>query len=361
MLTDFAAIGRSIELNPLGRLMYGNRELFHSNLIAWFFDAMPNQADRVFKAFTSAGAGTPRYVERERENLDLVMHWPDMRPLVIENKVFSTPTRAQLDDYSAKTARWPVTPAKLLLTPARPSFELDPWAFFGYGELSAAIVASLDDSDHSYEAETMRRYAALASDLGHLMAAVDIRSTNETIWLPEAVLASISSSQMRSALQKARASRIAAMINQTIPDLEQPASGGMTRATPLVESFEYVFTSDMHVHVGWQLQGTQFRRAVIFHDESLKGGERALRLERERISALHPEFFDFPPGLPQTRSGRRDYNHFAPSFVYQYVKAPDITVAELLDAAVAVHAATERLHARSSEAPRPPSAQRVAP
>ena len=45
MDADFRAAAQRIEASPLRRLMYGQRELFHSNLLAWFFDALPEAAD----------------------------------------------------------------------------------------------------------------------------------------------------------------------------------------------------------------------------------------------------------------------------------------------------------------------------
>lgn len=103
------AIARELNVEPLARIMYGQRELFHSNFLAWFFDALPKLADAVFRDLTTDGVtsfSTVRRVERERENLDLVLHWPDAAPLVIENKVFSLPERAQLEEYRGKTGRW---------------------------------------------------------------------------------------------------------------------------------------------------------------------------------------------------------------------------------------------------------------
>ncbi|MDO8942949.1 MAG: hypothetical protein Q7U75_07170, partial [Desulfobacterales bacterium] len=41
------AIARELNLEPLARIMYGQRELFHSNFLAWFFDALPELADSV--------------------------------------------------------------------------------------------------------------------------------------------------------------------------------------------------------------------------------------------------------------------------------------------------------------------------
>lgn len=99
------------ELNAelLAGIMYGQRELFHSNLLAWIFDGLPDVADAIFWDFTDSdpqNESAVRSVEREKEDLDLVMRWPSAAPLVIENKKFSLPERQQLDEYRGKTSRW---------------------------------------------------------------------------------------------------------------------------------------------------------------------------------------------------------------------------------------------------------------
>lgn len=37
-----------LQTEALGRIMFGNGELFHSNLLAWIFETIPDQADEVF-------------------------------------------------------------------------------------------------------------------------------------------------------------------------------------------------------------------------------------------------------------------------------------------------------------------------
>ncbi len=357
----FEAAAQRIEANPLGRLMYGQRELFHSNLIGWFFDELPEVADAVFRPLTFAGDGSTRRVDRERQNLDLVMHWPDRAPLVIENKVFSIPGRKQLDDYATVTAKWKVEPSMVLLSLSAPSFELGAWVYLSYKSLAARILGELPISG-SYEVETMRRYAALVFNLEELVSAVDVRSHAETVWLPDEQLAHVGSPQMRAALSKARAQRVAALITQAVPGLEQPAGSGLSNSTPLVESFEYVHTGGIDVHVGWQLQGVQFRRAVVYHDPSIRGHSEESRQKREEVSKANQSLFSFPEPLPQSPAGRKVFNHFAPNFVYRYVKTPSITVAELIAAAGSVHEEIESLRSPGPEsAYRPAEAVRSTP
>lgn len=361
MSEDFKAIAARIEANPLGRLMYGQRELFHSNLIGWYFDQLPGAADATFRPFAAFGEGSRRFVERERGHMDLVFHWLDRAPLVIENKVFSLPHRDQLEEYEAAASKWPHPPALVLLSVSEPNFDLGEWRYLSYAEFAHRIREALPTSDASYEVETMRRYAALVSDLHELVTAVDVQSDEERVWLPDSMLSAISSSQMRAALRKARAQRVARLLNDVLPGLEQPAAGGMSNATPLVESFEYVYTRDMHLHLGWQLQGDQLRRAAVHHDQSISGWSEESRRLREDVSRAHPEFYSFPAPLPQALGGRKEFNHFAPSFVYKYVKTPLLTIAELKAAAVEVHAEIQRFRAEGATEERPNGAVRKAP
>lgn len=341
-------VARRVEANPLGRLMYGQRELFHSNLIGWYFDQLPESADATFRPLAQPGEDSGRWVDREHRHMDLVFHWPDRAPLVIENKVFSVPRRDQLEGYAKLAAKWPHRAALVLLSVSRPGFDPGDWRYLSYADLAARILDALP-ADSSYEVETMRRYAALVTDLHEMVSAIDVKSDSEPVWLPWSLLEVISSSQMRAALQKARAQRIAGLLNVLLPGLEQPAKGDMTNATPLVEALEYVYTQGMHVHLGWQLQGDQFRRAVVYHDQAISGRSEESRRLREDVSRRHQEFYSFPGHLPQTSGGQREFNHFAPSFVYRYVKTPALTIAELKQAAVAVHEEVLALAAKGED------------
>jgi hypothetical protein len=301
----------------------------------------------VFLPLTKSGSGSERRVERERQNLDVVMHWTGRRPLVIENKVFSIPNATQLADYAGVTSAWHDRPALVLLSASAPEFDLGEWAYLSYGELAERLDAALS-TDASYEVETMRRYADLVRHIHDLLAAVDVRSRDEPVWLSDGLLSTISSSQMRAALRKARAHRVAQAINAAVT-LGDPAKSGMSNSVPLVESFEYVKSSGMHLHLGWQLQGNQLRRAVVHHDEAIAGRSEASRRAREDASRAHPEFFAFPLRTPRERSGRKEFNHFAPKFVYQYVRAESLTINDLIEFARDVHQQIRALADADSE------------
>jgi len=338
--------------------MFGQRELFHSNALAWFFDAFPSAADEVFGAFTApAATGPDRFVERERRHLDLVFHIPGRTPLVIENKVFAIPGLAQLNDYDETVAGWPIPPARVLLSMTPPEFDLPAnWRHLDWGDLANRIDAALP-AGSSYEVETMRRYTRLISDLRELLAITEVSPDwlVEPAFLTATALEPIGSSQLRSALHKARAQRVASWITGHIPAPRPlpPVFGsdavderllhdrygmhwGLTNAQPLLDWFTLVHTVDGWLLAGWQYQSGQFRRAIIVLDPSKIGGSATARAARETIAARHPNLFTFPAGMPQVHGGRKAYNHYAPGFVYQYAKASNLPLGALLHAALDV-------------------------
>jgi len=319
--------------------MYGQRELFHSNLLAWFFDVLPGPADAVFAPLAQPhpDAGTKRYVEREHKKLDIVMHWPALTPVAIENKVFSLPDADQLDQYRGVVEAWSPRPSLVLLSVCPPDFDAREWLYLSHTELAERIDDALPASS-DYNVQTMRKYAQLARDLHALLGAVEVSSDDEPVWLSPELLNQVSSSQTRNAILKARAQRVARMLNEVIPGLEGAADHWFTRGNPLVDALEYTVVDGLQVDLGWQLQGSQFRRAVVYYEDSVQGRGTDGRAAREALSRKHPEFFILPEALRGARGGKKEFNHYAPAFVYVYANQPTMTIGQLKQAAMEVHA-----------------------
>jgi hypothetical protein len=72
---DIGQIVKSLYAEPLTHLMLGHRELFHSNLLAWFFENMKGESDLVFADLSLEVAKSntvrKRRVAREENNFDL--------------------------------------------------------------------------------------------------------------------------------------------------------------------------------------------------------------------------------------------------------------------------------------------------
>lgn len=345
------AIARELNVEPLARIMYGQRELFHSNFLAWFFDTLPDLADAVFRDLTiddPAGTATRRHVERERENLDLVLRWPGAAPLVIENKVFSLPEKAQLDEYRGKTARWAGAPAQhVLLSMSPPHEPVDDWTYLSYQELAERFDLALADiGETSYEIETVRRYSRVVKLLSALLDTTVVHSTAESAWLDSTQLAEVDSPQTRTALRKLRARRVQAVIRAEGPQVGWTESA-ISHAQPLVGWRRRVQVAGVDIEVGWQYQEGQFRLCVVL--PHLEGRSDADRRAREEFAASHPALFDFAPlyEILASTDGeirpRGRFGHFAPSFVYRYVKAPDQSVKQLVQATHAINARLESL------------------
>ena len=96
-------IVEELDEEPLAHIMLGQRELFHSNFLAWYFKKFPTQSDSVFGNLIEKppSENNKRAVYREKKNIDLWFEWENRQTLIIENKVFSTPDNKQLKKYTS--------------------------------------------------------------------------------------------------------------------------------------------------------------------------------------------------------------------------------------------------------------------
>ena len=360
-----AGYAQQLAEEPLAQIMFGNSELFHSNMLAWIFNAFPHEADQLFKSFVMPSRGNSgRRVDREKDNLDLAFHWPDADPLVIENKVFSVPNPGQLDRYAKKVSAWDEVPGKLLLlSPAKPYFIHDGystrhadgggnplvWEHLSFQTLAERLEDLFDGAAPSYEAETVLRYARVLRALGGLIESTRIWDGTEPAFTSTGDVDQYLTKQMISALSKARAERVAEHLNSTLVRTGQPAAAYslFSNATPGVSEFFQVQRDGHKFEAGWQYQGGQFRLALVL--PHLTGKGPAHKERRAAFARKYPEYFSTGHldrilgssnvAISANKQGKIDgvFNHFDPDFIYRYKKLPHLTVEQLADAAV-VHA-----------------------
>ncbi|TFB54416.1 PD-(D/E)XK nuclease family protein [Cryobacterium tagatosivorans] len=350
---DVAKIAADLNAEPLARIMFGQRELFHTNLLAWFFEALPDIADRVFQPLALPGDGEGRSVDRERQNLDLVFNWPGFAPLVIENKVFSLPALEQLDRYAEKVVKWKGSAPELcILSMIAPETELreiegkpvsftpNGWRHLSYDSLADRLDEALEGATRSYEVETMRRYSSIVRLLSALIESTSVQGpeSDEHVWLDEDELAPIASSQTRTALKKMRAFRLAALVGSNL-QFADAAEADVSHGKPLVTWETGIEREGHQIRVGWQLQDGQFRRFAI--TPHIFGTSLEKKAERFAFARRHPDLFSFDgldavlgdPGAPtgpfKTESG---FGSFGSDFVYKYVRADTLTVSQLVRA-----------------------------
>lgn len=338
-----AEITRRLDGEPLFHLMLAHRELFHSNLLGWFFEYLPAAGLQVLRTLSHPAPwhGRPA-VYREWQHLDLVVEAPDLAPLIVENKVFAQPDEDQLARYGDLVRRHYDDSTCLLLSTNRPNWPSGrailggtEWTWLGYDRLADLIAASLPE-DASYEAETMRRYTHVARGLAAMVDAVQISSSDDPFLLSAEKTAGVPD-RLVASLAKARARHTSHLIEQAVAGKAEPGytSSGFTNGSALVE-WSALFLR-CGCRPGWQQQGRDFRLFVITSQDTGRGPDVRRRREAH-VQAEHLDWFDWTRvdailGTKQVaaRPEAGGFNAYAPDFVYRNKPAPDITVQQLID------------------------------
>jgi hypothetical protein len=359
---------RTLEEEPLAAIMFGQRELFHSNLLAWFFRALPETADRVFQPPTGPCGATEREVTREHLNIDVWMDWRTGESHAIENKVFSLPNNKQLDDYTERIQTLRPGAAMTLLSLSNPVWELDRhesvggwWTWMSYTQLADRILEHLPDQD-SYPVATMRHYARMVTALSLVVQECVVGGLDKSVDLPPRMASRISSPPLTSALRKMRARRVAAMLQSDLrdrTDMDALVDSDFTKGSAMITCAIELDAPGAAAppRVGFQLQGNQFRlMAILEHLSTKTGGTLSDQVAWASANAWAFEFdeeLDAVLGsaglaMPNAAKG---FNKFAPDFIYRYKKVPALTYPQLLDAALLVTRRAQAQGGRLDNAP----------
>ncbi|MFD8722968.1 PD-(D/E)XK nuclease family protein [Streptomyces sp. NPDC059629] len=347
----------------------GSKELFHSDMLAWYVEHHPVLGEALSDAWhvPASGSGPDRVrVRREWRNLDLVVEWPGRSPLVVENKVFSLPDTGQLDAYAHAKLHGldhPVLVLLSLLDPGWPGRSWTTpdgalWRFRGYDELCAVLrpcVPELRRTDR-FAADVFERWLGLIDALVRLTAEVGTPADEEPLLLPERAAAVLRSARLDATVQKMRClhatNRIRAELAGEIEERGIVVRTTMSRGQGIVE----MFTADSGPGFGWQIQEGQFRLVYLTGRGPGYGRGEERRAVREEEARAHSDYFRFDgardllgdtgperpvvaPGLPLS------FNGFAPDFVYRSVPAPDLTIEQVVDLGVTFARAALKVHA----------------
>ncbi|RPF21474.1 hypothetical protein [Myceligenerans xiligouense] len=348
LVTDLAALAEQLRAEPLAAIMYGSLELFHSNLLAWFFEQFPQAADHVFTVDLPAGRQTVREVKREHKDLDLIMTFPGRERLVVENKVFSIPSAEQLRRYRRDVLdRWGAlglgSSTARLLSAYKPGWidTLEGWSYLGYDELAVRIEQVMSGVPATYEVETMRRYARIARILPQFARTVAMENLDELVEPAAELDEVLGDAKLAMRLRKFRFQSIAEAVGAEVADLSGTVTTGFSNGAPLVEWFhrQPVIPGEPSWDVGWQLQNSQFRRAIRSPKNPGEDSRTSLA-----FAAQHEEWFDFSPidgvlgtvGKPlrpkaPAGGGSRGFNRYGSNFIYRSKKAVGLTCRQLVD------------------------------
>ena len=318
-------IVHNLESNPILAMSLGSRELFHSNLLAWFISSY----EPVTRALGLPGGIS---VLREKEHTDLLIKHDDQRLMIIENKVFALPDTSQLARLGD-----PPRPgaAKLVLLSLTPPGWPDGtwtspagnrWTSLSYARLSAELLPALPavTAADAYAGATLERWFDHLAHLDELARIAGRPSRDDPVMLPEAQRAVLRAARLDASVQKMRYQQVAAGLAAH----GMTATAGLTRGTGLVERFT---EGPDGLRWGWQLQGDQFRLTIIVPERHPgHGRDPESRAVREEEADRHPGHFDFSAVLASGTATAGRYCHYAPDSVYRSVRVPGITVEQAI-------------------------------
>src|ERR1700760_5161094 len=102
-LAEVAAVVAELASDPMFAASQSSKELFHSNMLAWYLQRWPQARSELARAWNLPldHPDDQVVIGREEHHLDLVMKAAGRLVLVVENKVFALPDETQLARYTA--------------------------------------------------------------------------------------------------------------------------------------------------------------------------------------------------------------------------------------------------------------------
>lgn len=352
---------------PMFHLSLNSKELFHSNLLAWFIETYPAEASAAIAPWTSrADEVSEALVLREQSHLDLAIALPGLRPLVIENKVFSPPDDEQLDRYAQGTLAGFNDPVLLLLSLMEPDWtdgtHKSPsghtWRHVSYRDLSERLVEGeshvrqRQDDTAGFAADLLSHYRRLIDALHELVQVTGAVNPNDPVDIPSDYIVPLTRVRLQGAIGKLRARQAIREFRADLPvELANKVrwESSFTNGTPLMSAYYPLDNGD---HIGWQYQQGQWRLMVVtrdFHGKAAQADRHAY------VARNYLDWFDFEPfgeltGRPVSKATRTEaaggFNGFNPDFVHRYRKAPALTLGDLI--ALSTYY-LERAHQRSAQ------------
>ncbi len=347
-LAELRRIVRRLQDNPVLVMSLHSKELFHSNLLGWIVERHPEAAAQALRPWLKPDPlRTVLDVRREKHHLDLIIELPGFAPLVIENKVFSLPDEGQLQGYARKN----IPRAKAgggtqvllsLLDPGWPDRTFEEWAWAPWPDVVLRIAAQPEmSSGDFFDVQLVRYWIELVQDLdtvGRVVAPVD---DGVPLQLDADTLVLLAEVRLADPMQKFRTFAVRTLILQrlmsagvVVDEVESGFGSGGPLLSVKVEAAD-------GTSVGWQLQGAQWRRFIIVPPH-LRGRTASSRQARSAwVEQHHASWFRFDAEQalgPWAPAPSAEHKHFAPDFVYDYVKVGGLPVHTLLELADRVSA-----------------------
>lgn len=381
MANDIPEVIEALKQQPVFQLSLADKELFHSNFLAWlatgypeFFisvlEKMSTQDGKIIctnswkKDFLNNGLK----VKREYNNFDLCILANGKPVFVLENKNKSIPYLNQLEEYNAKLEGSDAERLLLSLAtdiPERKSIEKAGWKIVSYKELGVAMENSKDKLPSDvYPKSLIEDYQKFVSNLAELsekLLGID------SYFVDNEILVKLADCRLDDLAQKIRYSSFAAKLSSKeingrkiiIADAKKIkekevgtvyANQDYTSRGGATGIIELAVKVDAQYALKIQIQGEKYRHALEWiGDNKCTKDEMTEHLEKyEKMG-----FFTFEgdnifgeeaasyPTSPEKMDDKRNnannkisgYNNFGLGFQYRYVKITkrELKYQDLLD------------------------------
>lgn len=379
-------IAESLKSSPLYNMSMANKELFHSNFLAWLGTSHPNVFKDIFSELLEKkwpddlGEFT---IEREYKHYDIsVMGKNESKKIpriLIENKVKSVPTKKQLDDYREDENNDNNKDCQFVLLTVTKSLhdneEVEGWKTITYKELSNQLSnVKLSDLSDSYHFGLLKDYC---SYIEQLQSIIEYFDTEHLYYSPDDLSVLKNELRIHDICGKRKAQIIYQKLVQGFTDKNWTVVNDMSelKDDKLKVAWDYtdmpvvevrLKAGDIDEYIIVQIQGKQYRHAVEYFDDQI--GIRIKKIKKDPskkesfipsengLAHLHNVYSDILE-LDQTTSPKyypfKDVNRFGQNknrgyckycngnigkngkiscFVYQWVEIPiKMTCDELVE------------------------------
>ena len=351
-------IKRELQVSPLFNLSLTNKELFHSNFLAWFGNTYKTEFKQLIEELLEDKLGPGCWpsdildykIDREYMHFDICVKDSHNKPrIVIENKVKSVPTQGQLDRYRNDVGSNNNSCLFILLTMTKLS-SAEGWNNITYKDISdklshikvhdsyhsqliadyRAYVENLQDVIEFFDSETS--YYSSDYELMNQLGIHDICGKRKAQRLHQKLLGECKSKGWSVALEQLK-----------WKEENFFAGWGFTNSQPLIEMKMRVNQDVIII----QVQGKQYRHAVEFFEPM--NGDRIVKVDKEffpsqkgleYLLASHPDMYAAPgldplnypfsgkfghnkkQGFCKYCNGKPDANGRISCFVYQWIPIP---------------------------------------
>ena len=155
-----------LKASPIFNCSLSSKELFHSNFLYWLCHTYNKELGQLFVDCLNLRTPSSKITnpERENKNLDIKFQLGN-KLLVIENKVKSIPSLAQLEKYETLFSN--NNEVKLvLLSLSKPAFKLKNWEYLSYTKYIEKIITPLNRQiKNSYHKRIISDYIDLITFL----------------------------------------------------------------------------------------------------------------------------------------------------------------------------------------------------